>query len=116
MAIDFSPGNAWSPTNQNATNPDAVANVTPSKTQWWIKTDPDGTWLSAPTNNATLGRQPGYIPVSVAEVVLADVRTIKAVLDPSGQPISEVGPYGDMNKDQESAFKTAQANAAAPGG
>lgn len=109
MAIDFS--NQWTPGGQNALDPNAVAKVEPSKQQWWIQTDANGAWIGAPTNDPKVGRQTGYRSVGTALVTLADGRTIRAVLDGEGKPISEVGSFGEADTTQANAFKQAGTNA-----
>jgi hypothetical protein len=114
MSIDFT--NRWAPDGQNARDPNAVVSVTPAKSEWWIKTDKDGVWQGAPTNDSTVSGQPGYRSVGTATVLLADGREFRAVLNGQGEPLSEVGDQlapSDAGTKQRATF-TQQTNATTP--
>ena len=102
MAIDFS--------NRDPKDKNGVFSVAPASKTGWIETDANGAWTgkfssTKPANGS------GWREVGYANVTLNDGRTFRAVLDESGQPISEIGDSTGTDTDRASAFAREQAAA-----
>lgn len=102
MAIDFS--------NRDPKDKNGVYSVTHANRTGWIETDESGAWTgkfssTKPANGS------GWQEVGYANVVMNDGRTFRAVLDESGQPISEVGDSTGTDSDRANAFAREQAQA-----